>query len=275
MKRIIISVMMMAAVALPLSAQKLVVLHTNDTHSQIETIRTGTNADCGGVERRYNFIDSVRAEYGAGKVLLLDAGDYNQGTPYFNVGKGDLERDLVNLLGYDALTLGNHEFDNGMQELARRLSGAKYPTVCCNYDFTGTPLEKYVKPYVIIRRGGFKIGIIGATVRLRGVVAAQNIEGMEPVNTLEAINRWAEILKEQKKCDLVILLSHLGLEDGTMEDPSDQIVAANTSNIDFIVGGHSHTFLEEPILIENPDGIIVPIVQAGCKGIEIGELKIY
>ena len=274
MKRIFISIMMLAAV-LPLSAQKLVVLHTNDTHSQIEPVRTGRNAGSGGVERRLNFIDSVRAEYGAGKVLLLDAGDYNQGTPYFNVGKGDLERDLVNLMGYDAVAIGNHEYDNGQEEFARRLSGAKYPTVCCNYDFTGTPLEGYVKPYVILRRGGYKIGIIGATVRLRGMVAAQNLEGIGSLNTIEEVNRWAAYLKQKKHCDLVILLSHLGFDGGSEDNPSDMIVAANSRNIDFIIGGHSHTFLKEPAEVENLDGVLVPIVQAGCKGIEIGELKIY
>lgn len=274
MKRIFISIMMLAAV-LPLSAQKLVVLHTNDTHSQIEPVRTGRNAGSGGVERRLNFIDSVRAEYGAGKVLLLDAGDYNQGTPYFNVGKGDLERDLVNLMGYDAVAIGNHEYDNGQEEFARRLSGANYPTVCCNYDFTGTPLEGYVKPYVILRRGGYKIGIIGATVRLRGMVAAQNLEGIGSLNTIEEVNRWAAYLKQKKHCDLVILLSHLGFDGGSEDNPSDMIVAANSRDIDFIIGGHSHTFLKEPAEVENLDGVLVPIVQAGCKGIEIGELKIY
>lgn len=275
MKRIIISMMVMAAVALPVSAQKLVVLHTNDTHSQIEPIRTGRNAGSGGVERRKHFIDSVRAKYGANKVLLLDAGDYNQGTPYFNIGKGDLERDLVNLLGYDAEAIGNHEFDNGQEEFARRLSGARYPTVCCNYDFTGTALEGYIKPYVILKRGGFKIGIIGATVRLRGVVAAKSLEGIGSLNTIDEVNRWAEYLKREKRCDLVILLSHLGFDGGNEDNPSDKIVAANSRNIDFIIGGHSHTFLKDAAEVENLDGELVPIVQAGCKGIEIGELKIY
>ena len=275
MKRIILSVALAAAFMLPVDAQKLVILHTNDTHSQIEPVRAGRNAGSGGVERRMNFIDSVRTLYGAKRVLLLDAGDYNQGTPYFNIGKGDLERDLVNLMGYDALAIGNHEFDNGQAEFARRLSGAKYPTLCCNYDFSGTPLAEYVQPYTIVRRGGFKIGIIGATVRLRNVVAAQNLEGMKQLNTIEEINRWAEYLKKDKRCDLVILLSHLGFDGGNLDNPSDHIVAANTRNIDFIIGGHSHTFIKEPAEVANLDGELVPIVQAGCKGIEIGELKIY
>lgn len=275
MKHIVISMLVMVAMSLPVNAQKLVILHTNDTHSQIEPVRAGRNAGSGGVARRKHFIDSVRAEYGANKVLLLDAGDYNQGTPYFNIGKGDLERDLVNLLGYDAVAIGNHEFDNGQDEFARRLAGAKYPTVCCNYDFTGTPLESYVKPYVILKRGGFKIGIIGATVRLRGSVSAQSLDGIGSLNTIDEVNRWAEYLKKEQKCDLVILLSHIGFDGGSEDNPSDHMVAANSRNIDFIVGGHSHTFIKEPAEVANLDGVPVPIVQAGCKGIEIGELKIY
>ena len=275
MKRIIVTLALAAAFMLPSNAQKLVVLHTNDTHSQIEPVRTGRNAGSGGAERRLIFIDSVRSRYGAGKVLLLDAGDYNQGTPYFNIGKGDLEVDLFNLMGYDAVAIGNHEFDNGQQEFARRLGATKYPTLCCNYDFTGTPLEGLVEPYVIIKRGGFKIGIIGATVRLRGMVASQNIEGIKQLNTLEEINRWADYLKNTRRCDMVILLSHLGYRGGNESNPSDQIVAANSENIDFIIGGHSHTFLKEAEEVENLNGELVPIMQAGCKGIEIGELKIY
>lgn len=274
MKRIFISMLLIAA-AFSLNGQKLVVLHTNDTHSQIEPLRTGRNAGCGGVSRRLQFIDSVRSEYGSDRVLLLDAGDYNQGTPYFNVGGGDLERDLVNIMGYDAVAIGNHEFDNGQDEFARRLAGAKYPTVCCNYDFTGTPLEGYVKPYVVLKRGGFRIGIIGATVRLRGVVSAPSIEGITSLNTIEEVNRWAEYLKKQKRCDIVILLSHIGFDGGSDDNPSDKIVAAKSRNIDFIIGGHSHTFLKEAVEVDNLDGVPVPIMQAGCKGVEVGELKIY
>lgn len=274
MKRIVVF-LLLAAAAFSANGQKLVVLHTNDTHSQIEPVRTGRNAGCGGVDRRLQFIDSVRAEFGAKKVLLLDAGDYNQGTPYFNIGGGDLERDLVNLMGYDAVAVGNHEFDNGQEEFARRLSEAKYPTLCCNYDFTGTPLEGYIKPYVIIKRGGYKIGIVGATTRLRGVVSAQSLEGITSLNTIEEVNRWAAYLKRDKRCDLVILLSHCGFDGGNAENPSDHEIAAESEDIDFIIGGHSHTFIKEPAEVANRNGELVPIMQAGCKGIEVGELKLY
>lgn len=256
-------------------AQKLVIIHSNDTHSQIEPLRTGKNAGLGGVERRLNLIDSIRAEYGDKNVLLLDAGDYNQGTPYFTVGGGDLEMALMNLLGYDAVTIGNHEFDNGQEEFARRLSNSRFPTLCCNYDFSKTPLAGYVKPYTIVRRGGFKIGIVGATARLSSVVSAPNLEGIEPLDTAEEINRWAHYLKKSKRCDIVILLSHLGFEGGDETDVTDDIIAASSRDIDFIIGGHSHTFIEHPAEVKNLDGKIVPIVQAASKGIVVGLLKIY
>lgn len=274
MKRIVISLLLVAA-AFSANGQKLVVLHTNDTHSQIEPLRTGRNAGCGGVDRRLQFIDSVRAEYGANKVLLLDAGDYNQGTPYFNVGRGDLERDLMNIMGYDAVAVGNHEFDNGQEEFARRLSGAKYPTLCCNYDFSGTSLEGKVWPFTIVRRGGFRIGLIGATTRLRGVVSQESLAGIQSLNTIDEVNRWAAFLKKVKHCDLVILVSHCGFDHGTADNPSDHEIAAASENLDFIIGGHSHTFITKPAEVPNKNGVIVPIVQAGCRGVEVGELKIY
>ena len=274
MKRIVISLLLVAA-AFSANGQKLVVLHTNDTHSQIEPVRTGRNAGCGGVDRRLQFIDSVRTEYGEKRVLLVDAGDYNQGTPYFNIGGGDLERDLVNIMRYDAVAVGNHEFDNGQAEFARRLEGAKYPTLCCNYDFSGTSLENFIQPYVILRRGGYKIGLIGVTTRLKGIVSAGTLDGVKSLNTIDEVNRWAEFLKKQKRCDLVILLSHCGFEGGNAENPSDHELAAGSENIDFIIGGHSHTFIKQPAEVPNKNGVLVPIVQAGCKGIEVGELKIY
>ncbi|MCF0178536.1 MAG: metallophosphoesterase [Bacteroidales bacterium] len=257
------------------NGQRLVILHTNDSHSQIEPIRTGRNAGRGGVDRRLQFIDSVRAEYGAKKVLLLDAGDYNQGTPYFNVGKGDIELALMNAMAYDVATVGNHEFDNGQQELARRLTNATYPTLCCNYDFTGTPLESIIKPYTIIKRGGLKIGIVGATSYLEGNVLTQNLTGMKRLDTISEVNKWADWLKNKKNCDIVIFLSHLGYDGGSEERPSDVLVAKESENIDFIIGGHSHTFITKPKVVKNKLDKDVPIVQAGCQGIEIGELKIY
>ena len=172
--------LILAAVCLTFSAadaQRLVILHTNDTHSQIEPPRTGRNEGLGGVDRRLQFIDSVRAHYGKKKVLLLDAGDYNQGTPYFTVAKGDLEQELMNALGYDAITLGNHEFDNGLDTLAARLKEAKFPVVCANYKFKSKALQKYVKPYTVIEKCGIRIGIFGLSPDVTGLVSASVTNG--------------------------------------------------------------------------------------------------
>lgn len=256
-------------------AQRLVILHTNDTHSQIEPLRTGRNEGLGGVDRRLQFIDSVRHQYGKKKVLLLDAGDYNQGTPYFTMAKGDLEQELMNALGYDAITLGNHEFDNGLEELARRISTSKCPILMCNYGVEGTPLEPYVKPYTILKRGGMKIGIVGATSYLESNVMYEYIKNMKHLDTVAEVNRWADYLRNEEKCDLVIFLSHLGFDGGDYERPSDHVMAAESSNIDIIIGGHSHTFIDEPDYVVNKNGKEVIIVTAGAQGVEIGELKVY
>ncbi|MDD2594368.1 MAG: bifunctional UDP-sugar hydrolase/5'-nucleotidase [Bacteroidales bacterium] len=278
MKRIVI--LLMAAVVLSLAAvrcgtQQLVILHTNDTHSQIETERVGERKDFGGVERRLQFIDSERKKYGKKYVLLLDAGDYNQGTPYFTMAKGDLEVELMNAMKYDYATLGNHEFDNGQTELARRLKMANHQTLCCNYDFTDTPLDGIVKPYAIVRRGGLKIGIIGATTYLEGVVLKSNLDGLKRLNTVEEINKYADYLKNNQRCDLVILLSHLGYDGGSMKKPSDVFMAQNSKYIDIIIGGHTHTFLTEATELENQNGNKVVITQAGDKGIVVGKLELF
>lgn len=275
MKRILIIIALMAVTASFADAQRLVILHTNDSHSQIEPLRVGRDKGYGGVERRMEYIRQVREQYGKDKVLLLDAGDYNQGTPYFTVAKGDLEIELVNAMKYDVATLGNHEFDNGQEELARRLRKARFTTLTCNYDFSGTCLRKLVKPWTIVKRGGMKIGIVGATSYLEGNVMFSHLEGMKRLNTIAEVNRWAEFLKKEKKCDLVIFLSHLGYRGGTQDRPSDEVLVAASRNIDLVIGGHSHTFIKAPLVVKDLDGRDVPIVQAGCQGVQVGKFEIY
>lgn len=274
MKRLFLTALAVLACAAALPAQDLVILHTNDTHSQIEPIRVGYNKGRGGVERRLQYIDSVRAKYGRKKVLLLDAGDFNQGTPYYTMAHGDLEVELVNLMGYDVFTLGNHEFDNGQEDLARRLKKCKHTTVTCNYDFSNTPLKKLVKPYTIVRRGGMKIGIVGATCYLEGVVLKSALDNLVRLNAIEEVNRWADYLKNKKHCDLVILLSHLGYEGGTPDRPSDVLMVENSRNIDIVIGGHSHTYLKEAREVRDLDGKVVPITQCGGQGIVVGTWEI-
>lgn len=257
-----------------LSAQDLVILHTNDTHSQIDPVRVGYNKGRGGVERRLHYIDSIRSRYGKNKVLLLDAGDFNQGTPYYTVAHGDLEVELVNLMGYDVFTLGNHEFDNGQEDLARRLKKCRHKTVTCNYDFSNTPLKNLVKPYVIVRRGGMKIGIIGATSYLEGVVLKSNLDGMVRLDSVKEVNKWADYLKNKKHCDLVILLSHFGYQGGSYDRPSDELMVKNSRNLDLVIGGHSHTELKTAKEFKDLDGRMVPVAQCGGQGAIVGTWEI-
>ena len=267
----LLSALVIFSCSLDANARKLVILHTNDTHSQIEVVRSGKGIGKGGVHQRAEFFAKIKAENE--NVLILDAGDYNQGTPYFTVFKGDLEVQVMNELGYEVVTLGNHEFDNGLDELARRLSNAKYTTVCANYDFTDTPLKDIIKPYVVIERGGLKIGIFGITTDLKTLVAKQNIKGMVYEDAYEVTDAMALKLRKELGCDLVIALTHIGYS-GYPNQLSDINLAQKTENVDIIIGGHSHTFLKSEKIYKNRAGKDVVIVQAGAQGEYVGCLEI-
>ena len=267
----LLSALVIISCSLDANARKLVILHTNDTHSQIEEIRSGNGIGKGGVHQRAEFFARIKAENE--NVLILDAGDYNQGTPYFTIFKGDLEVQVMNELGYEVVTLGNHEFDNGLDELARRLKNARYTTVCANYDFTDTPLRDIVKPYVIIERGGLKIGIFGITTDLKTLVAKQNIKGMVYKDAYQVTDATALKLRNELGCDLVIALTHIGYS-GYPDQLSDINLAQKTENVDIIIGGHSHTFLKSEKIYKNRAGKDVVVVQAGAKGEYVGQLEI-
>jgi 5'-nucleotidase len=273
MKKIQLIIILLLA-TLCMSAQELVILHTNDTHSQITPQTTGAGKNLSGYERREQYINKVRAENK--NVILLDAGDFSQGTPYFTIFKGDVEIELMNTLGYDAVCLGNHEFDNGQKELARRIDNAKFPFVCANYDFeTGkSPLAGKVQPYTIIERAGKKIGVIGVLLTLKGLVSPKNAEGIKYEHPYKIINNLALELKNNEKCDLVILLTHVGYDHGREQSPSDDMLAANSENVDIIIGGHSHTYIKKPAVIKNKLGKNVIVVTAGEKGENVGRLDI-
>ena len=256
-----------------LYAQDLVILHSNDTHSQIEPQTVGENKGLGGYERRENYIEKVRKEYP--NVLLMDSGDYSQGTPYFTLFKGDVEIELMNALGYDVATIGNHEFDNGTAELARRVKMASFPIVCANYDFTGTALEGIIKPYTVIEKGGLKIGVIGVLTDIMSLVSPKNVKGIKYIEPYNVVNKLASKLKKKEKCDLVILLTHLGFDGGSKHAPSDDMVAAQSKDIDIIIGGHSHTYITEKKLVPNKNGKDVVIVTANEKGNYVGKLDLY
>ncbi len=270
-KTIIFIVALLFAVAA--GAQDLVVVHLNDTHSHIDSIRGGEYDGLGGVLEWAAYIDSVRTEAGKKNMLLLHAGDFSQGTSYFPMLHGDIEIDVMNELGFDVSCLGNHEFDNGCDELARRLKRAKFDVVCANYDFSGLgKLGKYVRPYTIVRKAGRKIGVIGMLVDVSTVVdkdIADNLTYLDPIETAE---KYAKFLKEEKKCDYVIVLSHVGTIGP--EDANDADIARKTCNVDLVVGGHSHTFLTEPIVTKNLDGKEVPVITDGCWGIFVGSYTI-
>ena len=247
--------------------RELVILHLNDTHSHIDPQRSGELKGLGGVIEHAVFIDSVRNAAGASNVLLLHGGDFSQGTSYFTEMNGNIEIDVLNATGYDVVTLGNHEFDNGPVELARRLSSLEASVVCANYDFTGSALEPYVKPYTIVKKAGKKIGIIGLLTDISRVVDATLVAGLDYQEPVPVVNRYAEYLEEVEDCDLVICLSHLGYS-------GDCRLAEQVENVDLIVGGHSHTDLDEMTVVKDKAGEDVFIVQDGCWGLGIGELKV-
>ena len=226
--------------------QPLVIMHTNDTHSQIDPYSYKKDVNVGGFLRREAAIREVRAENPY--TLLLDAGDFSQGTPYFNFFKGYMEVHLMNAMHYDAATLGNHEFDNGSAALAARLKTAKFPVVCANYQFANKKLAKVIKPYVIIERGGHKIGIFGLGVNLDGYTAPQTAREVTYLDPVETARKMGSELKAHN-CDMIICLSHVGVD--TTEKDNDFEIARQVPEIDVIVGGHSHEELNPPVVVGN------------------------
>ncbi len=247
--------------------KQLIILHVNDTHSRIEPMpeNDSRNPNQGGMGRNQAYIQSVRNENP--DVLAFHAGDFVQGTPYFNMFKGEVEVALMNQTKFDAACIGNHEFDYGFPIMEKMFKQAKFPIIATNYDFSETPLKGLTKEYLIIKRNGLKIGVIGIGINPEGLVAKSNYEGMKFLSPIETANKMAVFLKKQKKCDLVICLSHLGY------NPDVQFAKA-TSNIDIIIGAHTHTFMTNPYRTENSEGKTVIINQMGKSGIYVGRLDI-
>ncbi|MBQ7708811.1 MAG: metallophosphoesterase [Bacteroidales bacterium] len=250
----------------------LTILHVNDTHSHMEPVRSGEYAGKGGILERAAYVDSVKKADGAENVLLLHAGDYSQGTSYFAEFGIPFMVSAINAMGYDAITLGNHEFDNGIEALGEALSGCEVPVVCCNYDFSPFEAGKYIKPYVIVEKAGLKIGIIGVLCSLGSMVQGDISNRLPELDMIPTVQKYADELRPQ--CDLVIALTHIGYTEHNPGDITDPMLAAATRNIDIIVGGHSHTFLEEADQVKNLDGKQVPIVQTGWMGVYMGEFKV-
>ena len=254
----------------------LTILHTNDVHSYIDPFPADhpRNPNMGGVVRRAALIETIRKENP--NVLLLDAGDIFQGTPYFNYYGGELEFKLMSMMQYDLSTIGNHDFDNAIEGLRAQMPHATFEFVSANYDFKNTAMDGYVKPYKIFNKNGIKVGVFGLGIELEGLVDKRMYKETVWNNPVETAQDMVRILKKEQKCDLVICLSHLGYK--YKEEPTkicDLKLAELTQDIDLIIGGHTHTFLERPTIVKNSVGKEVLVNQVGCYGINLGRIDFY
>lgn len=253
--------------------KKITILHTNDVHSHIDPFEATDPKypNMGGAARRATVIENIRRENP--NTLLLDAGDIFQGTPYFNYYGGELEFKLMSMMKYDLATMGNHDFDNGIEGFLKQLHHAKFNFVSANYDFRNTVLEGMIKPYRIFEIAGLRIGIFGLGVELRGLVDKKLYKETKYLNPIEISQDMSRILKYEKNCDLIICLSHLGfLYDKEPKKISDLTIARTTKNIDLIIGGHTHTFLSKPYIAKNLAGKEVLVNQVGCYGLNLGRI---
>jgi 5'-nucleotidase len=253
--------------------QQLTILHTNDVHSRLEpfSMDGSKNQGLGGVAARAALIESIRNS--SKETLLLDAGDIFQGTPFFNMYKGELEMKAMKMMGYEAITIGNHDFDLGMDNFVTQWQHAKFPVLNCNYGLSNTPLENIIEPYKIFKKGKLKIGVTGVGIHLDGLVPANLLGNTQYLDPIQNVNNIAYKLKKEEQCDLVICLSHLGYS--YKEDSNkmcDIILAKESENIDLIIGGHTHTFLDKPDVYKNKIGKEVLVNQVGWAGIMLGRL---
>ncbi len=269
---IMTAVCCMAALSAMAQTEELVILHTNDTHSTVLPLSVNLNdtmkAGRGGFLRRVAVVREERAK--EPDLLLFDSGDFSQGSPYYTLFEGDVEIGLMNMMGYDAATIGNHEFDFGLERMAETFRKADFPIVCANYDFTGTPVEGIVKPYVILERKGLKIGVFGVSPQLDGLVSAENYKGVKYLNPVAVASEVADKLRNDEKCDVVVCLSHLGWE--VTKGADDRALTAASSNIDIVLGGHSHSYFENLQWVKNVNGRDVPVDQNGKHGIFVGKM---
>lgn len=250
---------------------KITILHTNDVHSHIDPFPDNDPkfAGLGGIVRRAALIKKIRSE--EKNVLLLDAGDLFQGTPYFNMYGGELELKLMSLMHYDASTIGNHDFDNGLEGLIKQLPYAKFSFLNCNYDFSDTLMKGEISPYKIFIKSDIKIGVFGLGVELEGLVDKKNSAGTRYLDPVQKAAEAAFHLKYDEKCDLIICLSHLGFSSNGKKI-NDVELAKQSKHIDIIIGGHSHTFLDNPLAYKNSDGKETLVAQVGWAGIRLGRV---
>lgn len=281
MKKVIVKLLLLVAIVLlPLKGLgmspegSLFIVHTSDTHSCIEPIspnfKDSTQANKAGYLRRVVLLEQMRKEHPQ-DMLLLDCGDFSQGSVYYNLYQGEIEVKLMNLMKYDACTIGNHEFDFGLENLARLIRMAEFPFVCCNYDFTGTPCEGLVKPYIIKDCAGVRVGIFGVCPQPQGLITAKNFEGMRYTKPAKAAQPVIDHLRKVEKCDVVVCLSHLGWGDKPDQDPD---FIANTTGLDVVLGGHSHTYFEEPQCLYDKKGHMVLVDHQGKNARFLGTIEV-
>jgi len=253
--------------------KQLVILHTNDTHSCVLPLNPNLAdtmlAGRGGYLRRVAMVKEQRQQHPG--LLLFDSGDFSQGSGYYTLFKGEVEVGLMNEMGYDAATIGNHEFDFGLDNMARLFRQAKFPIVCSNYDCTGTVLEGLVKPYVTLKRQGLKIGVFGLSPRLRGLVFDGNCEGITYLDPAETAQKYIDLLREDEKCDLVICISHLGWKES---DYTDEHLLSLIQGCDLVLGGHTHTYMPTLEHAADKTGKLIPVDQNGKHGVFVGKLVI-
>ena len=252
--------------------KQLVILHTNDTHSTIQPVSAQLpdtmKAGRGGALRRIAMLKEERAK--DPDLLLFDSGDFSQGSAYYTMFKGDVEVGLMNRMGYDAVTIGNHEFDFGLENMARLFRMATFPVVCTNYDFTGTPCEGLVKPWVVLKRKGVRVGVFAVAPKLEGLVAAKNCPGVKYMDPAQVALETATMLKKKLKCDVVVCISHLGWNSNRGED--DQYMIPRSRYIDVVLGGHTHTYMQQLEYLKDLDGKDVPVDQNGKHAVFVGKL---
>ncbi len=273
-KKYIITLLCLVVASVAMAQKKeLVILHTNDTHSCIDPLSVNIKekdiAGKGGFIRRIEMLRQERLAHP--DLLYFDSGDFCQGTPFFTIYQGEVEIGLMNRMGIDASTIGNHEFDFGLDNMARLFRMANFPIVCSNYDFQGTVLEGLVKPYLIIKRNGLKIGVFALDPMMEGLVDLSKCQGVTYLDPISKANEMSALL-HKKKCDVVICISHLGWDKHN--GPNDQQMIAGSRGIDLVLGGHSHTYFEELRYVKDLDGRMVPVDQNGKHGAYIGKMTL-
>ena len=274
MKRILLPILLALTLSASAGQRKIFIVQTSDTHSCIEPISPNfsdtAQANKAGYMRRAALLERLRREYPT-DLLLFDCGDFSQGSAYYNLFKGEVEIKLMNEMRYDACTIGNHEFDFGLENMARLFRMASFPIVCCNYDFRGTPVDGLVKPYIIIERAGVRVGVLGVAPQLEGLVAKQSYGDTRYTPPIQAAQPVVDRLRNEEHCDLVICLSHLGWGD---EPDHDKGFIRATTGIDVVLGGHSHTYSETLFYETNKAGQKVPVDHEGKHGVYVGKVTL-